>query len=245
MLRVLAAALALAATACQPAPAPPPAPAAAPETPAGDAGTATGVLQVYLVRHGQAFSNLDPAPRLPAEELDRLTPLGHEQAAETGRALAPREPALILTSPAERARETAAEIREATGDVAVRTEPRLRPLELGRSASGAPASWDERIAEWKAGRDPVPPGGESLAQLGERVLAAVRDEQKRHASRALVVVAHSEVIGALLALARGEPAAKAYPFSVRNGSVSLVELNAEGRPDLVFADSLPDEIPSP
>jgi broad specificity phosphatase PhoE len=200
---------------------------------------------VYLVRHGQALSNLEPAPKLPEDQLDRLTALGREQAAEAGRALAAREPALVLTSPAGRARETAEEIRQAAGDVEMRTEPRLRPLELGRSASGAPASWNERIAEWKAGRDPVPPGGESLAQLGERVLTALRDAQKRHAGRAVVVVAHSDVIAAFLALTGGDPVPKAYPFLARNGSITLVELDGGGKPELVFANRLPDEIPSP
>jgi probable phosphoglycerate mutase len=207
--------------------------------------TATDVLQVYLVRHGQAFSNLDPEPDLPPDQLDRLTPLGREQAGETGRVLALRKPALILTSPAGRARQTADEIKLAAGSVEVRTEPRVRPLELGRSASGGPGDWDERSVEWKAGRDPVPPGGESLAQLGARVLQAVREEQKRHAGRGIVVVAHSDVIGAFLAVVRGEPGAKGYPFSVRNGSVSLVEIGNDGKPDLVFTNRLPDELPPP
>jgi broad specificity phosphatase PhoE len=245
MLRVFVVALALALGACRPATEAPAARPSPPEPAAAEPSASTDALQVYLVRHGQAFSNLDPAPKMSEAELDRLTPLGHEQAAETGRALASREPALILTSPAGRARETADEVGQAVGEVAVRSEPRLRPLQLGRSASGAAGTWDERIAEWKAGRDPVPPEGESLAQLGLRVLAALRDEQKRRSGRAVVVVAHSDVIGALLALARGDAPAKAYPFTVRNGSVSLVEVDAAGKPALVFANLLPDELPSP
>jgi probable phosphoglycerate mutase len=244
MRRRLGLALVLAASACGPA-APPPAQAPAGEAPASAAPEASGTLAVYLVRHGQAFSNLEPAPKLPADQLDRLTALGREQAAETGRALAARRPVVLLTSPAGRARETAEEIRQAADGAEVRTEPRVRPLELGRSASGGELTWDERIAEWKAGRDPAPPGGESLAQLGERVLAAVREQRPRPGQGAVVVVAHSDVIGAFLALARGEPGARADPFSARNGSVSLVEIDAAGRPDVVFVNRLPDELPPP
>jgi broad specificity phosphatase PhoE len=218
---------------------------AAPPTEQGEQPSATDVLQVYLVRHGQAFSNLDPAPDLPADQLDRLTPLGREQASETGRALALRKPALILTSPTGRTRETAEQIKQAAGSVEVRSEPRVRPLELGRSASGGPADWEQRIAHWKAGQDPVPPGGESLAQLGERALQAVREQRRRHAGRGIVVVAHSDVIGAFLALARGEPGAKGYPFAARNGSVSLVEIGPDGGVELVYANRLPDELPPP
>ena len=202
MLLVLAAALAVAA--------PTPGAAAEPSSPAE-------VLRVYLVRHGQAFSNLDPRPDLPADQLDRLTALGHEQASETGRALALRQPALVLTSPAGRARETAEEIRQAAAGVTVRTEPRVRPQE----------------------------DDESPAQVAERVLRAVRDERKRHRGHAIVVVAHSEVIGAFLALVRSESGATAEPVTVRNGSVSLVELGAHGKVELVFANRLPDELPPP
>jgi probable phosphoglycerate mutase len=159
--------------------------------------------------------------------------------------LALRRPALILTSPAGRARETAEEIKAAVGAVEVRAEPRVRPLELGRSAAGAPVDWDEREADWKAGRDPVSPGGESLAQLGERVMQAVRQELKRRTGRPIVVVAHNEVISAFLALVRGEPGARGFPFSMRNGSVTLVEIAADGKPELVFANRLPDELPPP
>lgn len=221
------------------------APPAAPPASPPEAAAPAPALQVYLVRHGQAFSNLDPEPDLPPDQLDRLTPLGHEQSAETGRGLAARKPALILTSPAGRARETAQEIRQALGAVEVRVEPRVRPLELGRSPSGGPGDWDERIAEWKAGRDPEPPGGESLAQVGARVMEAVREESRRRPSHAVVVVAHNEVIGAFLALVRGDPSAKGYSFGLRNGSVSLVEVSADGKPELVFANRLPDELPSP
>jgi broad specificity phosphatase PhoE len=186
-------------------------PAAAP------AEAASPVLQVYLVRHGQAFSNLTPKPKMTDQQLDHLTPLGREQAAETGRALAARAPAAILTSPAGRARETAEEIRQAAGvAAALRVEPRVRPQ--GES--------------------------ETPEQVAARVLEAVRAARERHRG-AVVVVAHSEVIGAFLAVVRGEPAANVSMVTLRNGSVSLVELDSEGRPELVFANQLPDELPPP
>jgi broad specificity phosphatase PhoE len=81
--------------------------------------------------------------------------------------------------------------------------------------------------------------------VAARVLEAVRAERERHRGRAVVVVAHSEVIGAFLAVVRGEPAANVSMVTLRNGSVSLVELDGEGRTELVFADQLPDELPPP
>jgi broad specificity phosphatase PhoE len=172
-------------------------------------------LQVYLVRHGQAFSNLTPKPKMTDAELDRLTPLGREQAAETGRALAARAPALILTSPAVRARETAEEIRQASPSAPLRVEARVRSQEAG----------------------------ETQTQVSARVLEAVRAERERHRGHAIVIVAHSEVIGAVLAHLRGD--APNAMKSVRNGSISLVELDGDGVPELVFANQLPDELPPP
>jgi broad specificity phosphatase PhoE len=187
--------------------------AAPPESAPADAPP---VLQVYLVRHGQAFSNLLPRPKMTDAELDRLTPLGREQAAETGRALAARAPAMILTSPAGRARETAEQIREAAGAAPLRVERRVRSQE------------DQETPE----------------QVAARVREAVRAARERHRGQSIVVVAHSEVIGAFLKHVQGQPAS-ASMTSVRNGSISLVELGEDGQAELVFADRLPDELPPP
>src|SRR5262245_55547358 len=104
-------------------------------------------VRLYLVRHGQAYSNLDPEPDLPPDKLDRLTDLGREQARRVARFLRGTAVAELLTSPAGRARETAEEIRTALGLEAARVEPALRPLELGRGPDGAPLDWDQRIAD--------------------------------------------------------------------------------------------------
>ena len=126
-----------------------------------------------------------------------------------------------------------------------RIERGLRPLELGRSASGQPLGWDERIADWKARRDPVPASGESLAQLGQRVMDVVTSLRKEYAGGSVVFVAHNEVIGAFLGLVRGAPGAASYTARVGNGSISVVEAGPGGPPVLVFADHTPPEAPSP
>jgi broad specificity phosphatase PhoE len=204
-----------------------------------------GALRVYLVRHGQAFSNLDPAPELPPERLDRLTPLGHEQSRRVGLALRGRGAALVLSSPAGRAQETAEEIRAALGAPAVRVEPRLRPLDLGRSATGKDLDWDERIAEWKAGRDPAPLGGESLEQVGRRVLDLVRSLGKDRTGASVVLVAHSEVLAAFIGHLQGTPAAQRYPPRFANGSVTVVESRGAMLPTLLLSNQLPPESAAP
>lgn len=105
---------------------------------AGDAFTAlpamhSGALRVYLVRHGQALSNLDPAPDLPPDQLDHLTELGTRQAEAVGRALAGRGVSFVFTSPASRARETASVVARTLGIEPPGVEQRLRPMALGRA----------------------------------------------------------------------------------------------------------------
>jgi len=93
-------------------------------------------MRLYLVRHGEA------EPGEP-DELRPLTKAGREQAHALGERLAAVEPkpAVVLTSPLLRARETAAAIAKATG-ADLRTDERLAPgatlATLAEAVAGAP-----------------------------------------------------------------------------------------------------------
>ena len=78
-------------------------------------------MRIYLCRHAQAAAG-EP------DELRELTPEGLEQARALGRRLAalPAPPRLVLTSPLVRARQTGAELADATG-ATVRVEEALAP----------------------------------------------------------------------------------------------------------------------
>ena len=196
-------------------------------------------VRVLLVRHGQALSNLDPAPDLPPEKLDRLTELGRMQARRAAEALRRVPIERILTSPAGRAQETARVLADVLG-LPVEPEPRLRSLELGRGPDGRELDWDFREAEWGAGRDPSPEGGESLEGVGKRVLGLV-DELARRPGRSLLLVAHSEVLAAFVGEVLRLPAAKRWPPAVPNGSITVVEARP-GEPPRVLVTSY---VPAP
>lgn len=211
---------------------------------AGDAlaelpATHSGALRVYLVRHGQALSNLEPAPDLPAERLDHLTALGERQAESVGQALQGQRVSRVISSPASRARETALAIARALGLEAPSLEARLAPMALGQRADGQPLDWDERIAHWQAGRDPSPPGGESMARVGERVGELVRALARSRRGTGVVLVAHSEVIGAYLGRVRGTPAPQRYPPGLSNGSITVVDVFATGAETVRLAGHVP------
>jgi broad specificity phosphatase PhoE len=188
----------------------------------------SGAVRVYLVRHGQALSNLDPTPQLSAAELDHLTPLGTKQSEAVGRALGGRGVVSVYSSPAVRARETADALARALGVRSPAVEPRLRPLELGRGPDGRPLGWKDRSVDWQAGRDPAPAGGESIEAVGDRVSDFVRALARSRRGQGLVLVAHSEVIAAYLGDVSGTPPPKRYPPALGNGSISVVDVLATG-----------------
>ncbi len=78
-------------------------------------------MRIYLCRHAQAAAG-EP------DELRELTSVGLEQARALGERLAalPAPPRLVLTSPLARARQTGAELADATG-ATVRVEAALAP----------------------------------------------------------------------------------------------------------------------
>jgi broad specificity phosphatase PhoE len=217
-------------------------------TPAG-AGTtleklpppAPGAVRVYLVRHGESLENLRKPPR--ATDLDHLTPRGHVQAQAAGRALAGEGVEAIVTSPAARARETTADIQPLLHGVPVRTDDRIGPLRAGQAPDGHHLTWDERIVDWKHGRDPRPPGGESLTDLGARITGAVRDlgaaSRAGHGPHAVVLVTHTETVEGLIGAIKKRLPLHATMTGVHNGSITVVDVEPDGRLDLRVVDQRP------
>jgi broad specificity phosphatase PhoE len=199
----------------------------------------SGSLRVYLVRHGQALSNLVPAPDLPPERLDHLSELGRVQSEAVGRALLGRGVSFVYTSPASRARETAAAVARTLGMAAPSVEARLEPMALGQAPDGRSLAWKERIAEWQAGRDPSPPGGESMQHVGDRLAELVKAIARSRRGASVVLVAHSEVIGAYLGRVRDTPPAKRYPPGLANGSITVVDVAATGAETVVLTNHVP------
>jgi broad specificity phosphatase PhoE len=216
---------------------------AAPDPLAALGPVPAGTVRVYLIRHGQAFSNLQPPPSPAPRGLDHLTPLGERQASRVGEILAGKGVKLVVTSPAGRARESAEKI--AAGLTApVRVDARLRPLDLGNDSAGKQLDWNAREAEWKAGRDPRPPRGESMAQMGERVMAVVKDLRSEVPGSSVALVAHGEVITSFVGQVQGKPAPQRYPPRLANASVTVVEARPDGTVALLFANHIAPGMPA-
>lgn len=196
--------------------------------------------RVILVRHAQALSNLSPRPDLSPEELDHLTEKGQEQARIVGQVLQTLQVDAIRTSPAQRAIETG-EIVAAALELESQVETGVRPLQLGTARDGSPLSWSQRQAQWRSGKDPRPPAGESIADVGERVRQVVVAARDTHPGGVVILVAHSEVIGAFVGLVQGTPAPERIDaVKVSNASLTVVDVDDSGQITLEVVGHRPD-----
>jgi broad specificity phosphatase PhoE len=78
-------------------------------------------------------------------------------------------------------------------------------------------------ALWFAGAEERPPGGESFADLVERVSPAIQRLNEQHRGRDIVAVTHGGTIRAALALALGIPLQAALSFTVENCSLTRLD----------------------
>jgi broad specificity phosphatase PhoE len=203
---------------------------------------------LFLVRH--ATTAASAAGRNLGQLTDAgLTPEGRLLADRLGCAIAweltgvQRSDLRLVTSPAQRCRETADAIARATATSqstqGVTVEPELRELAYGAWEGLTPEECRLRDpglrAEWEA--DPYAvraPGGESGADVAARsapVLAAVDDWVRDEPGRVAVVVSHNHVIRLRLAWLLGLPPADyRRRLAIEPGSYSLIDMVGGERP---------------
>ncbi len=164
---------------------------------------------LVLVRHGQSESNA--AGKLSGRQDPPLTDIGACQAELVGRLLAreraqsqsPRAVRLVA-SPLRRARATAELIGFALGESQVTVEEALVELDYGRLEGLRPSQVPaETWAAWRADASWRPEGGESLAELHERVSSWCEEIAEEAASTDVVAVSHVSPIKAAAAWAVG------------------------------------------
>jgi probable phosphoglycerate mutase len=164
-----------------------------------------GVTLVLLVRHGlTAATGTVLTGRMPGIRLDDR---GREQAQTLGARLAGVHLDAIVTSTLERCQETAAAIAAARdgNQVAVQQDERFAEVGYG-DWTGQPLKrlakeplWRVVQAHPSAVRFPGP-GGESLAGVQERAVAAIRDWNSRLGPKATYLVcSHGDVIKSIIA----------------------------------------------
>lgn len=218
------------------------------------------VAELILVRHGQSLSNVafpaaDARGLLEAEIGGRdaevpLTDFGEAQAAAVGAWLASlpaaQVPQVVITSPYLRARETWRIAAAASGlDLpAPATDERLVDRLLGDLEMLTRAAIRQRFPDEAARRAEAgeyrytPPGGESFADVEERLASFLGDLNRDHAGERAIVVAHDAVVLMMRAVVEGLGweqviAMERAEGTVRNASISRF-VDRGGRLELAF-----------
>ena len=176
---------------------------------------------LVLVRHGRTEAN---ARGLLLGRLDvELDDLGRRQArAVAGAVLATTGPiAAVVSSPLARTRATA----EALG-LPVEVDERFVELDYGefdgRPLTDVPP---EVWASWRTDPGFRPPGGETLAQVSDRVVVACREWAARADGAAVVIVTHVSPLKAAVAWALGVGDETGWRTRVDPASISRVAVD--------------------
>ena len=192
--------------------------------------TQTGMKQTLLfIRHGQTTWNAEHIlpGHLPGIALNDT---GREQAARLADALALIPISTIISSPLERARDTA-EIIKLDRKLTIELEPDLMDTDVGRWAGQKFDELAKNDSDWKAYvKDPTvaPEGIETFPQVQQRALAAVERWRARETIGAYpAFVAHADVVKLLVAHYTGLEAGNAGKLFIDNASVSIVEIDSE------------------
>ncbi|MGN7148599.1 MSMEG_4193 family putative phosphomutase [Arthrobacter sp. SAFR-179] len=194
---------------------------------------------VILVRHGRTTANAAGllAGRAAGVSLDQI---GREQAALTGDRLAAVPLAGVVSSPLERCQQTARLILDRQpGNPSAPTDPDLTECDYGQ--------WQGRMLSdlaaeelWAAVQSQpsavVFPGGESMAAMQARSVAAIRRhdaafEAEYGPGAVWAAVSHGDVIKSILADAFGMHLDLFQRINVGPASVSIVHYGA-GRPTI-------------
>lgn len=177
---------------------------------------------VLLVRHGQTPTT---GRVLPGQAPGlHLSDAGRTQAETLATRLDGLHLDALYASPLERAQETAAPTASARG-LDVRIEPDLIECDFG-DWTGRELADLAKLPEWDAvQRTPATfrfPGGESLAELQQRTVAAIERLRDAHAGGSIACFSHADPIRAALVHYLGSPLDAFQRVTVGTASVSAL-----------------------
>jgi probable phosphoglycerate mutase len=194
-------------------------------TPPADTAT-----RLILLRHGATEHSIDR--RFSGRNDLPLTEFGMRQAAELAARMATgAEVAAVLSSPLLRARQTAQPIADALG-TSVEVVDGLAEVDFGEweglTFSDVGERYPKQRSNWLSSPQTVPPGGESFAELGLRVLAARDDVLAKYPASTLVLITHVTPIKVLLRDALQAPPISLFRIHLDTASVSIVDYFGDG-----------------
>jgi len=184
------------------------------------------VTRFLLIRHGETEWNR--AQRIQGQSESELSPTGLAQAEALAAHLSQAVADALVSSDLGRTMRTAAPLARRLGLV-VEASAALRergfgvfegmtPAQIALSFPAAYVSWQARVADF------VIPGGESLADVRQRVKAAL-EAIARRGHRQVIVVTHGGVLDAVYRIVDGIDDAAPRAWVMANASINRIEID--------------------
>lgn len=188
------------------------------------------MLRLLLIRHGQTLWNAEL--RYQGQADVPLNELGRRQAEALARRLAGETIHAVYASDLQRAVDTATPLA-ASHRLEIITDARLRELNFGEweghTFEEIRRREPERYQAWLRNPEQFSaPGGETGAQLRERVQAWLEDARAQHDEQTVAVVAHGGSLMTLLQITLGLPPEARWKFRMAHGSLSELHLFPDG-----------------
>jgi probable phosphoglycerate mutase len=182
----------------------------------------------HLLRHGEhGLLGRVLAGRMPGVG---MTERGRAEIASQAERLATEKIAAIYASPLQRTRESA-EILAARLGLPIAFRDDLLELDFGEwtGTTFDAIRADPRWQAWSTQRSLAAiPGGESMREVQQRVVAALLELNERHLHESAVLVSHGDVIRAVLLFALGMPLDFYNRIEIGQGSISTINIGASG-----------------
>lgn len=184
------------------------------------------ITNLYLIRHGEAYSNVEPI--MGGMQGDRgLTERGIAQVEALARRLAQGEIAadVLYASTLPRARMTAERVAEAL-NLPIHWDDDLQELRPGEAdglhIDEARARFPQMSLFFKEYFTPIAPGGESWASFQFRASAALERLVTRHHGKTIVAVCHGGIVEVsfLFMLGLGPQVRGRNAFHIRNTAIT-------------------------
>jgi probable phosphoglycerate mutase len=186
-------------------------------------------VKICLIRHGETAWNAEL--RIQGQRDLPLNATGHSQAEALARRLAGERFDAIYSSDLERARQTAQPLASAIG-LSPKLEPALRERNFGccegKTREEIQAG-DPAVAKALAARHPeyIIPGGESLRQHLDRVIACLSSLARRHAGQRIAAVTHGGSLDLVYRRVHGVPMERPRDFPMPNASINWLVIRGE------------------
>ncbi len=187
-------------------------------------------MKIFLVRHGETQWN--KLGKFQGQVDVALNQRGLAQARDAARAALAWRPAALYSSPLRRTMQVAEEVSRRVG-LPVTVDPRLMELNLGEleGATGRQMQeeWSQVYRSWRENPGAtVMPGGESLAQLQERVWQSFLEVEEAHLDdEAVLIVSHNFAIRCVISKLLGIPWSHFHGTYLDLGSVCTIETTGE------------------